>query len=368
MGKHVVVTAGPIPARLDSVKFLTNRFKGGLSLKLACALRDAGHDVTVVKWRHAELEATGIQFVNIEDVMDYYESVQKIEADAYVLAAAVANLTPVSPWTGKFPSHKYKVREQFDIPFMIAPRVIDELKRLYPRSTLIGYKLFDGHHDELISAARETLVNSRANAVFANHPATAKTKKWMVTQDYATLPLDFDEHVQWVNRFIEAKYYKTSLFQHWYNPRTDKTVGPIWAAYNTTAAGEGTHRRVFGTFAVRLDGNSFITTSRGKREDECVVVKHVDHQERVIMASNKATMNAPLLAGIFERQPEINVILHDHKPCNHPHAVTVPYAPPGTVEEADLSIHKDQFINIQGHGYIAKFKTAWEAIQWQESL
>ena len=31
MGKNIVISCGPIPARLDSVKFITNRFKGGLA-------------------------------------------------------------------------------------------------------------------------------------------------------------------------------------------------------------------------------------------------------------------------------------------------------------------------------------------------
>ena len=33
--KKVVISAGPIPAQLDPVKFITNKFKGGLALKTA---------------------------------------------------------------------------------------------------------------------------------------------------------------------------------------------------------------------------------------------------------------------------------------------------------------------------------------------
>lgn len=33
--KRVLVTCGPIPARLDSVKYLTNMFKGGLAFRTA---------------------------------------------------------------------------------------------------------------------------------------------------------------------------------------------------------------------------------------------------------------------------------------------------------------------------------------------
>ena len=32
--KKVIISCGPIPARLDTVKFITNRFKGGLAFRL----------------------------------------------------------------------------------------------------------------------------------------------------------------------------------------------------------------------------------------------------------------------------------------------------------------------------------------------
>lgn len=37
MKKKVVISCGPIPARLDSVKYITNRFKGGLAFRTAFA-------------------------------------------------------------------------------------------------------------------------------------------------------------------------------------------------------------------------------------------------------------------------------------------------------------------------------------------
>ena len=41
----VVVSCGPIPAKLDSVKYVTNRFKGGLSFKTAKYLIDNDYNV-----------------------------------------------------------------------------------------------------------------------------------------------------------------------------------------------------------------------------------------------------------------------------------------------------------------------------------
>lgn len=46
--KKVVISCGPIPARLDSVKFITNRFRGGLAFRTANYLIERNYDVTIV--------------------------------------------------------------------------------------------------------------------------------------------------------------------------------------------------------------------------------------------------------------------------------------------------------------------------------
>ena len=46
--KKVLISVGPIPARLDSVKFITNRFKGGLAFKTAYHLLNKGYDTTII--------------------------------------------------------------------------------------------------------------------------------------------------------------------------------------------------------------------------------------------------------------------------------------------------------------------------------
>ena len=115
MNEHtrVLISCGPIPARLDSVKFITNRFKGGLAFETAKRLQNLGHDVTVIKWKHTsmpkDLEPTDV--IDVLDVVDYYNKIlDRVNSyDAFVLAAAVANLMPSNPYEGKFPSHKYKV-------------------------------------------------------------------------------------------------------------------------------------------------------------------------------------------------------------------------------------------------------------------
>jgi len=124
--KTVAISCGPIPAKLDSVKFVTNRFKGGLAFKTAVALATT-YEVTVVKWVHTPLPLPDgmdkVKVVNVSDVFDYYKwfEANATEFDAFVMAAAVANLVPSEPYEGKFPSHNYEVGERFEITFEIAP-------------------------------------------------------------------------------------------------------------------------------------------------------------------------------------------------------------------------------------------------------
>ena len=202
--KTILVTCGPIPGRLDSVKYITNRFKGGLSFRTAQEL-SFENKVTILKWKYTDItgitpfQLANINVVNINDVYDYYNYIASHQFDCYILAAAVANLIPSNPWEGKFPSHNFKEGDVFEIKFTIAPRAIDIVKQKWPKSTLIGYKLFDGTEEELIKAGFETLNHSRANCVFANHPATAKNEKIVLLPDGSAHKMDWDQHINFIN-------------------------------------------------------------------------------------------------------------------------------------------------------------------------
>ena len=350
----ILVTAGPIPARLDSVKYITNRFKGGLALLTAETLRGMGHEVTVMAWQHADIK-TLLPVIRVNDVYDYYDKVLDFEADGYILAAAVANLGPVEPIKGKFPSHLYKVGEVFPIDFTIMPRVIDAIKEKRPRATLIGYKLFDGSMDELLSAAKHTLHDSKANLVFANHPSWAKERKVAVTADGAAFELDFKQHIELIDQLMTSEFYQTQVPDIlWESLKIDRDTQYVIDHYPRYPDGDLT----YGTFAVRLPDNSFITTTRGKKEGDkaLALVLCVDHDKHIVRANKKATLNAPLLERLFSMNPHINYLVHGHKSLGYP--VQNKYQFPGTTD--DLTNAQgylgDFVISMPHHGYIAGFQ------------
>ncbi|MCX4364668.1 MAG: hypothetical protein OSJ70_02665 [Bacilli bacterium] len=110
---------------------------------------------------------------------------------------------------------------------------------------------------------------------------------------------------------------------------------------------------IFGSIAVRIDDKSFITTIRGKEDlSEYTIVRNVDHQKHTIyVCGKKATLNAPLLAHLFENS-DVDVIVH----INHYFDSKLKYqeyAFPGTVKD---SIRDNQTsFNIKYHGVIYLF-------------
>lgn len=362
--KNILLTAGPIPGRLDSVKYITNRFKGGLMFKLALQLSVFFHHrVTIIKWKHTELPAslrasTGmdsrITVVDVEDVNEYFEKVLEKGYDGYILGAAVANLVPSKPWVGKFPSHNYKVGDKFPIEFEIAPRVIDEVKKKYPRALLVGYKLYDGNDDELIKAGWTTLTEGKANVVFCNHPTWAKDRKIALLPDGSRHDMTFDDHLLFIDRMLKLKWYKTEINE-------DKTEIPSeiiscleaklkWITQNAKPELKAFSDYDFGTVAMRYKGG-FVTTTRGKFRNEkdsvFTFVKDVNHGTRTVYADSKATLNAPMLAKLFENAPEDHdIIIHGH--FTIPGDKAYDYLFPGTTEENEAADNLS--CNIRGHG------------------
>ena len=368
MAKRVVLSAGPIPARLDPVKFITNRFKGGLAFKTASFLIASGFDVTLVVWKHTpipdDIACSASQIVYVLDVFEYCAWFKKhaTEYDAFIMAAAVANLTPSCPRDTKFPSHNYKVGEKFDITFEIAPRAIDIIKKANPRCCLIGYKLLDADRSELIDAARHTLTDAHANIIFANHPQTAKEKKIAVMADNTTFDCTFDEHLILIRRAIEAQYFRTEVI-----PLNSNTANlpSVRHAISIVKMYEKTFSGGYGTVAIPVDIDgypvAFATTARGHRGDP-VIVYDIDMENHVVKASGKATLNAPTMAAALNGKKD-RIAVHRHfddvlfKGKNGREHMFDTYFFPGTVEES-LAVQEAldgeiSRLELLGHGDIS---------------
>jgi hypothetical protein len=371
--KNILITGGPVHAHLDAVKIITNTFKGGFMAELATTLADSYNaaNITYLCSKSSKKPKDdflgNLRVVFHEGFDDYMAKVMEMapKMDAVILGAAVANLIPYKAIEGKFPSHNYKPGDLVPLIFKIAPRVIDEVKKVAPKTHLFGFKLLDGvDHDELIRAAYGVLLESKATAVIANDKKDL-TQKFIVTKERGVHPIGHDKLADWIWEAINDEYYKTEVFP-WDvkvverdNPYPDQLkkvkdhvndFSGRWGGFLETPEGY-----VFGTLAQRCGSEGFWTTGRGKREEESFAfVTKVDHTTRVVKTIGpKATLNAPLLSHIFLTLPEVDFIAHSHnnyktrkfRDMNLP---VLEYAPTGTVRDSIRNI-QGSFI-IKDHG------------------
>lgn len=356
--KNILITGGPVHCYLDAVKIITNRFKGGLIAELTDNLLsyDAKVNYVCAPYLGTKLPTScrNLTIHKHKGFYDYERIVLELAPamDAIILGAAVANLIPVESFKGKFPSHNYKPGDVIPINFTIAPRVIDKIKKVAPRTHLFGFKLLSGvAHDELIRAAYEIVLEAGATAVFANDTVDLK-QKYAVTKERAVHSIEQHQLAEWIWQIINDSYYRTILIEDRAVPydaqlKIKKLIDRFSSRFITVENG-----MIFGTVAVRHK-SGFVTTGRGKRElDDIVNVLGVDHEKRkvTVAGSAKASLNAPLLARMFEN-PKVDYIIHYHN--EEADLPTLSYAPPGTARDTERS--NNTSFNIKSHGCILLF-------------
>ena len=117
---------------------------------------------------------------------------------------------------------------------------------------------------------------------------------------------------------------------------------------------------LFGSVAVKVK-NGFITTIRGKENlDDYAYVNYVDHINKIVsIKDKKASLNAPLLASLFENE-KVDVIVH----INHEYDESLEfcdYAFPGTYKDSNRD--NSVSFNISNHGVFYLFDKEGEIMR-----
>jgi hypothetical protein len=238
---------------------------------------------------------------------------------------------------------------------------------------LFGFKLLSGApYTELIEAAHEVALDSRATAVFAND-AKDLDRKYAVTKDMVVQPLAADDLPEFIVQYTDDVYYHTATMSLPDIP-PDGAAAALRRAQGLTKRFAdkfqpiGSHGLVFGTVACRIPGSgslAFITTRRSKTEigGGWEVVNAVYHEDMLVVASGKASLNAPLLHWIFAHVPETKAIVHYHQ-AECPDLHRLPYVPPGTRRDSQRDVRGS--FSIQGHGAFLLFgEDDREPIPWR---
>jgi len=377
--KKILITAGPVYGRLDDNKIVSNRSRGLWAIGLAEWLNEhTDHQITllvtdlikeqvmVALRRHKNYDQITI---HVQDGYKNYSAICKALAphvDAAIMAAAVVNWIPETPFPGKMPTDK----KRQDIAFFLAPRVINGMKKWNPKLTLIGCKLlFSNDYETLIDAAYGVVLAAKCNAVVANDAHIGLRTKYIVHQDrsVSTFDNDFDGMYQHLLGIIEDVHYHTEQphLSCTFNLKSKRVFNAIVNKHRHQFI-----RRiadddfVFGSVAVRDfhsdEDKCYYVSPREKGEmfdAEDAVEVRVDRETRTVFANGgKATLNAPLLVRHLEKYPEAAGVLHYHAPETEDPGIRgllpqVEHAPPGTARDNERSIPGPHYY-IKGHGWI----------------
>jgi phosphopantothenoylcysteine synthetase/decarboxylase len=176
-GRKIAITSGPTRARVDAVRYISNRSTGSLGVAIAeeCLREEAN-----VTFFHGigsliPAKAPGLERVEIETVDDMVSALKrkltKDRYDAVFHAMAVLDYVPERELKGKIPSG----RNHLTVRFVKTPKVINLIKELSPETILVGFKLEVGvTKSELAERARKMMKSSKADFVLANDLRTVE--------------------------------------------------------------------------------------------------------------------------------------------------------------------------------------------------
>lgn len=375
---HFLVTAGPVHAHLDDNKLMTNRSRGIWAKSLAQNLRRNGHQVTILvsELLRPYFEAPGCRMLYHKGFASYKTECQMLaeQVDGAVMASAVLNWIPAEPYDGKMPTHEYKAGDIIQVPFVLAPRVIDMMRPVNPKLNLVGCKMTSrASKEELIDAAYDLLLRAKCNVVVANDMTNLKIKH-LVYPDRTVITYDGTENKFWdgfegaLLAVLKDEHYTTNvggihsievspIKLHDAKVLFDK-IADRYRDRFVTLEGEGWNH-TFGAIAVRIHTSYWLMSPRHKAPDftsEDAVVTRLGEGLEVCTLEGKASLNAPHMISMGEGW-DAPAVLHLHEQMEG--WDTLPYHPPGTKRDKVLygpeGLHS--WVNIEGHGFIACLNT-----------
>ncbi|MFI0223555.1 bifunctional phosphopantothenoylcysteine decarboxylase/phosphopantothenate--cysteine ligase CoaBC [Streptomyces lydicus] len=166
-GRRVVVTAGGTREPLDPVRYLGNRSSGKQGYALAATAAARGAQVTLIAGNTELPDPAGVDVIPVGTARQLREAVLKAaaDADAVVMAAAVADFRPAVYATGKI--KKVEGREPEPIGLVRNPDILAELSadRAHPGQVVVG---FAAETDDVLANGRAKLARKGCDLLVVN--------------------------------------------------------------------------------------------------------------------------------------------------------------------------------------------------------
>ncbi|GAB2917752.1 bifunctional phosphopantothenoylcysteine decarboxylase/phosphopantothenate--cysteine ligase CoaBC [Streptomyces mayteni] len=165
-GRRVVISAGGTREPLDPVRYLGNRSSGKQGYALARTAAARGAAVTLVAANTALPDPAGVTVVRVGTTQELREAVHKAaaEADAVVMAAAVADFRPASLATQKI--KKRDDREPEPIALVRNPDILAELAADRPAGQLVVG--FAAETEDVLANGRAKLARKGCDLLVVN--------------------------------------------------------------------------------------------------------------------------------------------------------------------------------------------------------
>ncbi|WP_180928102.1 bifunctional phosphopantothenoylcysteine decarboxylase/phosphopantothenate--cysteine ligase CoaBC [Streptomyces sp. AJS327] len=173
-GRHVVVSAGGTREPLDPVRYLGNRSSGKQGYALARTAAARGARVTLVAANSALPDPAGVTVVPVGTALELRDAVRAAaeDADAVVMAAAVADFRPAAYAAGKIKKRDGQGPEP--VALVRNPDVLAELaaERLRSGQVVVG---FAAETDDVLANGRAKLAAKGCDLLVVNEVGERRT-------------------------------------------------------------------------------------------------------------------------------------------------------------------------------------------------
>ncbi len=181
---HFLITAGGTREYIDPVRFISNASSGRMGCALAQAALAAGHKVTLIttiEKSKIKNQKSKMRIIPVETAIQMFEVVKRhfAKCDCLIMAAAVADYTPVSKAKSKIKKSKrdliVKLKPTVDILKWAGKENIKyQILKIKKGKILVGFALEDRN---LRANAERKLKEKNLDMIIANRPCAIGVEK-----------------------------------------------------------------------------------------------------------------------------------------------------------------------------------------------
>jgi phosphopantothenoylcysteine decarboxylase/phosphopantothenate--cysteine ligase len=195
-GLPVLVTGGPTPVPIDSIRRITTRFTGQLGFAIARELYLAGADVHLIHGATTFMPPAWLPHTVIESYQAYRATIHAhLSTRPYragIFSAAVADYGPSEVYPGKIASGG-----ALDLFLHPLPKVIQEVRAAFPALHMVTFKFEQNLTHEALMAIAQQRLQQGSQAVVANRAEEQGSEQvaWLVRPNQEPLLLTSKSYI-----------------------------------------------------------------------------------------------------------------------------------------------------------------------------